>query len=200
MEYNLDLPEENFIRVYDNAVSSEFCLGIIEFFEWSLKNNRTFGRVESNPLNKQDTSVLLNPINLWEISFKREHVGGYIEEFNRAFWDVCYPMYAKEFDTLNQSERHSIYTYKVQKTLPREGYHVWHHEADGRDRSGRLMAYVLYLNDVSEGGETEFLYQQQRVAPKQGSLVIFPGAYTHAHRGNPPLSGAKYILTGWVEY
>ena len=23
---------------------------------------------------------------------------------------------------------------------------------------------------------------------------------THVHRGNPPLSGSKYIITGWLEF
>ena len=64
----------------------------------------------------------------------------------------------------------------------------------------RSGAYILYLNDVPEGGETEFLYQRLRVSPKEGTLVIFPASYTHTHRGNPPLRGSKYIMTGWIEF
>ena len=59
---------------------------------------------------------------------------------------------------------------------------------------------MIYLNDVEEGGETEFLYQSIRVAPKAGTLLIWPAGFTHTHRGNPPLSGDKYIATGWVQY
>ena len=62
------------------------------------------------------------------------------------------------------------------------------------------MAFILYLNDVDEGGETEFLYQSRRVKAKAGTVVLWPAAYTHVHRGNPPLSGSKYILTGWLEF
>ena len=58
----------------------------------------------------------------------------------------------------------------------------------------------MYLNDVEEGGETEFLYQSRRVKPKRGRLAIWPAQFTHMHRGNPPLSGDKYVITGWVEY
>jgi hypothetical protein len=29
---------------------------------------------------------------------------------------------------------------------------------------------------------------------------VFPSGYTHTHRGNPPLSGEKIILTGWLEF
>jgi len=57
----------------------------------------------------------------------------------------------------------------------------------------------VFLNDVDEGGETEFLYQNKRIAPKKGRMVIWPSSFTHTHRGNPPLSGSKYIITGWIE-
>jgi len=58
----------------------------------------------------------------------------------------------------------------------------------------------LYLNDVEEGGETEFLYVKRRVSAKKGRFVLWPAGFTHTHRGNPPLSGEKYIMTGWVEF
>tara|TARA_R110000868_G_scaffold16539_1_gene73910 strand:+ start:347 stop:526 length:180 start_codon:yes stop_codon:yes gene_type:complete len=59
---------------------------------------------------------------------------------------------------------------------------------------------MLYLNDVEEGGETELLYQSRRIKPQKGTLTMFPASFTHTHRGNPPLSNDKYIVTGWVEF
>ena len=52
----------------------------------------------------------------------------------------------------------------------------------------------------NEKGETEFLYYPTRIKPEEGKFILFPGSFTHTHRGNQPLSGDKYILTGWVEY
>lgn len=89
---------------------------------------------------------------------------------------------------------------KIQKTLPGEGYHQWHFESDSRERSGRVASWGLYLNTVEEGGETEWLYQSVRVPATKGTLAIWPAGYTHTHRGNPPLSNEKYLLTGWIEY
>ena len=57
---------------------------------------------------------------------------------------------------------------------------------------------AVYLNDVEEGGETEFLHQSVRVKPKKGRIVIWPAAFPYVHRGNQPLSGEKYLLTSWI--
>ena len=57
---------------------------------------------------------------------------------------------------------------------------------------------MVYLNEVEEGGETEWLYQKKRVSPQKGMVVLWPGSFTHLHRGNPPMSD-KYIATGWFQ-
>jgi hypothetical protein len=84
------------------------------------------------------------------------------------------------------------------------GYHLWHSENHPRvDDPGcealhRTLLFMYYLNDVEEGGETEFLYQGRRLRPTRGQLVVAPSGFTHTHRGNIPLSADKYILTSWV--
>lgn len=190
---------EDFIRVYDDAVSTEFCRGIIDYFEWCVANNKTWNRDVDAHI-KKDQSATLNPLNFWEINFAHEHLSGYINEFNDCFWNRAYKSYCEEFSVLNNFSTHTIFTYKVQKTAPAGGYHVWHTEADSPERARRIGAYILYLNDIPHGGETEFLYQGVRLDAKAGRLCIFPSAYTHAHRGNPPLKGNKYVMTGWIEF
>ncbi|NVK22003.1 MAG: 2OG-Fe(II) oxygenase [Kangiellaceae bacterium] len=86
------------------------------------------------------------------------------------------------------------------------GYFHWHsehypHPTDPhQDSLHRNLVWMFYLNDVEEGGETEFFYQKVRSKPKQGSLVIFPAGFTHTHRGQKPVSNDKYIFTSWVLY
>jgi hypothetical protein len=184
------------IAVFDGVCSVELCNKIISEFEWAVRYRQTWQRTEADGLHKKDESFALDN---QERTFGMEH-SQLLEEFNTTFFNVCYPAYAKKFPALNDMARHGIYTYKVQKTLPAEGYHVWHCEVDGYDRARRLSAYILYLNDVEKGGETEFLYQSKRIEARTGRLVIFPAGYMHVHRGNPPLEGTKYILTGWLEF
>jgi hypothetical protein len=84
------------------------------------------------------------------------------------------------------------------------GYPYWHCEQYPRLDQGealhRAVLWTIYLNDDFAEGETEFLYQGRKIAPRTGSLLIAPGGFTHTHRGNRPLGGDKYIATSWVLY
>ncbi|HZX80847.1 MAG TPA: 2OG-Fe(II) oxygenase [Lysobacter sp.] len=84
----------------------------------------------------------------------------------------------------------------------RGGYPYWHCELFPRDASAetlhRHLLWTVYLNDGFGEGETEFLYQRRKVAPRTGSLLIAPAAFTHTHRGNRPQGGDKVIATSWI--
>jgi hypothetical protein len=77
------------------------------------------------------------------------------------------------------------------------GFHKWHYENAALMTANRRFVVQAYLNTINEGGETEFLYQNKRIKAVQGTIIIFPAAYTHVHRGNPPIGQDKYILTTW---
>ncbi|HEY0505147.1 MAG TPA: 2OG-Fe(II) oxygenase [Lysobacter sp.] len=87
-------------------------------------------------------------------------------------------------------------------TADRGGYPYWHCELFPRDASAetlhRHLLWTIYLNDGFDEGETEFLYQQRRIAPRAGALLIAPAAFTHTHRGNRPRGGDKFIATSWI--
>ena len=82
------------------------------------------------------------------------------------------------------------------------GYPYWHCELYPRDARAdtlhRHLLWTLYLNDGFGEGETEFLFQQRRIVPRTGSLLVAPTAFTHTHRGNRPLRGDKFIATSWI--
>jgi 2OG-Fe(II) oxygenase superfamily len=82
------------------------------------------------------------------------------------------------------------------------GYHNYHSEIypspHNNESLHRVLLFMYYLNDVAEGGETEFYYQKRLITPQTGKLVIAPAGFTHTHKGYIPLSNDKYILTSWV--
>lgn len=84
----------------------------------------------------------------------------------------------------------------------RGGYPYWHCELYPRDAQAetlhRHLLWTAYLNDGFEQGETEFLYQQRKVSPRTGSLLIAPAGFTHTHRGNRPHGSDKIIATSWI--
>lgn len=95
----------------------------------------------------------------------------------------------------------------LQKYKAKEGnFNHWHsehypHPSDPEQGSlHRVLLWLIYLNDVTEGGETEFIYQKAAIKPTVGSIVIAPCGFTHTHRGKTPLSNDKYVLASWVSY
>ena len=84
------------------------------------------------------------------------------------------------------------------------GYHHWHSELypcindPHFDSLYRVLLFMYYLNEVAEGCETSFFYQDRKILSSQGTLVIAPAYFTHIHKGEIPLSCDKYILTTWV--
>ncbi len=194
VKVNLD----NFIGMFDGAFSKQFCENLIAHFEKVKSVGDSYCR--SVLTNREAHIASDENVDFVNYGF---HVQDELQvessEFLKIFWDTCYPIYVKKYSVLREYGQHKIFSVKIQKTEVGGGYHIWHSEDSVRETSNRIMAFIVYLNDVNEGGETEFLYIGKRVSAAQGRLVIFPAAYTHTHRGNPPLSGEKYILTGWIE-
>ena len=120
--------------------------------------------------------------------------------FVDLFFKEAYPLYVQKYSYLKKLSTHNILEIKIQKTKIGEGYHTWHCENAEMKARNRILAFMVYLNDVTEGGETEFLYQKCRFKPEKNTMLVWPTQFTHVHRGNPPLSNDKYIITGWVEY
>lgn len=90
--------------------------------------------------------------------------------------------------------------YAIQRTQPGEFYH-WHIDGGSHEFSQRQLVAVWYLNDVpGPGGETEFLYQDVKIKPEEGKLLLFPPFWTHEHRGATLQAGVKYIATTWVVF
>ena len=188
---------DNFIEVYKGAFSHEYCDNLIQYFNNAEECGLTMSRQDHDGSPKMDKEDLATYIP----SFPMEHTDkNFVNEFNRVFWGECYKQYAEKYSILSTCAEHKSYTIKIQKTKPGQGYHIWHAESTSRADSQRLLAWTAYLNDNFEAGETEFLYQQYRYKPSKGDVVIFPAAFTHTHRGNPPIGGDKYIITGWVEF
>lgn len=187
----------NFIETYDAAFSADFCARAITYYENMCAAGFGMDRRSSNipKLKVEDETVF--PSQFAEIDLYPSR--DLVQEFNTQLYKF-YDEYCNKYSILFQgSSPHVLTANRIQKTLIGQGYHLWHFESSSKDVANRMAAFTLYLNNVDEGGETEFLYYPMRIKPVEGRLVIWPAGFTHTHRGNPPLSNTKYLITGWFE-
>ena len=89
----------------------------------------------------------------------------------------------------------------LQRYAPGEGFKRWHCDWTISDEATepvhRVLAWILYCNDVPEGG-TEFHWQDHHEPAERGKLVIFPAGPSHIHRGRVSEEHGKTIATGWI--
>lgn len=220
--------QENFIKVIDNVLSKDLCAQFIRQFESSKNTavGQTSGGVD--PDKKRSIDVSISRQAEFKTQYEAllpivgQHIFEYFEEYMFALigplgLTVKHPetglpvkLTSDNFAELGKPNLPNLVRYlfrigniNAQKYVKQSGgYPYWHSEvypqAGHNDALHRIMLFMFYLNDVEEGGETEFYYQNLKVKPKAGRMVIAPAYFTHTHRGNVPVSNDKYILTSWV--
>ena len=64
----------------------------------------------------------------------------------------------------------------------------------------RFLVCFLYLNDVEEGGTTDFPKIHHAITPKCARILVFPPNWMYRHAGRPVTKGTKYILGSYLHY
>ena len=198
----MNVKYNGFIGLYHDVYPQGYCQHLIDAFNNLEECGVGFSRQKSeNTLRhvKEDHQININLKNHNLSPFEEKNP---TDIFFKGL-QHCYEEYANKYSVLKDGGNIRATTIKMQRTGPGGGYHVWHAEQGPELLANRVAAYMLYLNTIpkEEGAETEFLYQQLRLTPEENTMVIWPAAYTHAHRGNPVLGTThKYIVTGWFYY
>ena len=193
------------IGVLENYGSKEWCQILIDAFEMYSKQ-----KIRKNILDgtfSQDVNCT------GESQFKQGQLGRrdeglYLEvadstlaAHTNMIIGSAFELYAMEYQGItDSSDPVSSWTCKLQKTQSGGGYHIWHCEDGAFMYRDRVLTWMMYLNDIPKenGGATDFLHQKCSFQPSVGTMVMWPAAYTHMHRGSF-LTGdiSKYIATGW---
>ena len=63
--------------------------------------------------------------------------------------------------------------FNIQHYAPNEGFLGWHCERSQTQTNQRALVFMTYLNDVTDGGETEYYFQKLKVKPVKGKMVVW---------------------------
>lgn len=113
----------------------------------------------------------------------------------------CYLAYIEEWSFVASfMPQIHIGRFNIQRYESGGHFNQLHSERTTLNTLHRLLVWMTYLNDVENGGETEFPHYGLKIAPEKGKTLIWPAEWTHAHRGCLVDEGPKYIITGWMHF
>lgn len=186
-----EVKPHTFVFEIENALPAEICEEMIRRFE-EKTDQQYAGRIgqlqQQDQSIKKSTDLVVSGKEDWQDvdRYLFRSLGLAMKVFREQ-----YPYFKGPFKDMG---------YAIQRTLPGEFYH-WHIDGGSHEFSQRQLVAVWYLNDVpGPGGETEFLFQDIKIKPQQGKLLLFPPFWTHEHRGAVLNAGIKYIATTWVVF
>ena len=183
----------HFVRIYDGALAPALCERIVGLFEASPQHH--IGP-RGRPVGQRDTERNFNwvqmntsdlpafaPIDLEVVAAVNKHVDRYVA-------DTGYGLFPYGFEE---------FLIKRYRPAAADQFPA-HVDVSNANTMHRMLALVLYLNDVAEGGETAFLKLDLTVAPRSGRLLMFPPNFLYPHAGLPPRGATKYILGTYLTY
>tara|TARA_R100000030_G_scaffold22983_1_gene16518 strand:+ start:565 stop:1179 length:615 start_codon:yes stop_codon:yes gene_type:complete len=201
MSFVSKFSHEDFIGIYETRFDCSLLMNYYKYCETNKVELINRNEVTSNP----DTEKIDNHVKDCRVELSYTSQAYNVSPFDSLLKPLndclaeCIQKYGDRYEVLKYFQLQNAAAL-IQKTRPGEGYHLWHCE-DGMPANmhRRKLTWMIYLNDIDDGGETEFLYLHKRIKPKKGTVLIWPVNFTHAHRGNPPLKEDKYVATGWLE-
>ena len=189
---------DNFIQCISGTLSQQECDAVIDYFE-SNKERHFGGTVGGRQIHdskrKIDTELV---VDLRELIEDKK-----LEPVAKALCNACeeycqtYPFLGKIYGWKVDS------SFKIQRYNPNEAYFAEHCENDGSvdgNMERRLIAVMVYLNTVTDKGQTRFPTQNISFSPKVGDILMWPAYWTHPHHGIASPTQTKYIITGWYVF
>ena len=179
---------ETFIKEFNFSEDDmSICDGLIEYHNNNIEYKNMGKSIGANEMKKStDVTVFPASQNPFVLMYKKL-LFGYVREYNAS--------YDNPLAELTIADGFNIQHYK-----PGEGYLNWHSERSIHLTHQRALTFMTYLNDVEDGGGTEFKYQGLRHNAKKGKTLIWPSDFTHTHRGQKSETQEKYITTGWFNH
>ena len=182
------MEKNDFIYCEKGAFSKEACDDYIKFFEDNIDLASPGGMQNGNPVD--DLEICLE-IEKCDRNLK-DSIVKVVESYKKI-----YPLIDTRLGSWDRYHKCQLMRYE-----PNKFYDRIHCETDCAKPTvvERCFAWMIYLNDIKEGGGTEFIHQKVVAKPKAGDMYIWPSGWTHMHRGVNAPHEVKYIITGWINF
>jgi len=204
---------EKYIYKNNCSLSEELCKIIIDLFEGEM--NGKYEGVTAGGITKdvKKTTDFIIPKDLNDnneiIIQKWSKIQKLLDdELNRNIKKYINNIFTSlNIDKKENNTKYYVFSQKflthekfmIQKYNKNAGRYTYHDDfiVDWNKEKYRLITYIWYLNNVENGGETE-IWDDFKIKPETGKLLLFPSSWTFPHRGVMPISDNKYIITGWL--
>lgn len=180
-----------FVYSNENSLSKILCDEIIQLFEDSRDRyeGTTNGGFNKDVKDTTDLVIDKNDVKWSRIyNFLEKELSNNVRIYINKFNEKKKFLFPKQL---------SFETIQVQKYIKNKGKYIYHQDGVITNKKIRKLTFIWYLNDIIDGGETEFL--NFKIKPNAGKLVLFPALWVYPHKANIPLSCDKYIMTGWLD-
>ena len=183
---------DDFIYVNKSSLSSEFCKDIIMKYEDDKEKYPGATGIGVDKNVKDTTDLFINKNNLnWKkiYTFLEKELSYNVKDY------VCKLNNKTNAEIIN-SKYLILHGIQIQKYNEKVGKYIIHNDFRIDKNEMRCITFLWYLNDVHDGGETEFI--DFKVVPEAGKLILFPASWIYPHKANIPTTNSKYIMTGWL--
>ena len=196
---NSNISFSTFIKVYDNALTEEFCRKVcLKMDNDNRKKLGVFGRDQKvNPKHKTSLDLKISDLKDW--AEEDDMFFMIINDFTKKYVEDIQTSTNCDFFYGHPNDYFSDTGYQVMVYKP-GGQYDWHQDYTIDPYHGvRELTFIWYLNDDFDEGETEF-FNGEKITPKTGRLLIFPANWMYVHRGCRVKNNNKYIATGWYHH
>ena len=180
---------QDFIHIYENALEPDVCNFLISLFDQVPDKHERLDN-EGKP-NFTQFNLTENRELTPEVDQVHNHIIKKIFEYRDKYYEFV--------DKRVFPREHALEQFRIKKyNLDGDDRFDTHVDVVDYASARRFLSFMWYLNDVESGGTT--IFKDLSIQPKQGTLIMFPPLWMFPHKGEPPISCPKYIMSAYLHY
>ena len=191
---------DRYIKIYDDVIDADSCNMLIGKFEMAEEDQ--YENVRQAERDKAIAFTQINLVNNEDWASVQNGMLKVFQDYIMAYINDC------KIEPKQWPETYGYEAIRMKRYL-NNNYDRFdpHVDVKNYETSRRFLAFFIYLNDVDEGGETEFIsinkpgtYIPLKITPRRGRLLMFPPLWMYYHAGLKPVSNNKYLIHSYCHY